>query len=91
MSEVFCMGSREEALIGAGRKGFWCSKGFEPPNLGKKSGGPPTPRRPAFAFLFTPKLPLGGRSGKIYFTIGNRFAIIVKEWRTILFGSILNN
>jgi hypothetical protein len=66
-------------------------QGLRTAEFGQKSGGPPTPRRPAFAFLFTPKLPLGGRSGKIYFTIGNRFAIIVKEWRTILFGSILNN
>jgi hypothetical protein len=32
--------------------------------LGKKSGGPLTPKRPAFAFLVTPKLPLGGRSVK---------------------------
>src|ERR1017187_6394873 len=50
-------------------------------NLGKKSGGPPTPRRPAFAFLFTPKLPLGGRSGKIYCPIRNRIAVIVKKWQ----------
>jgi len=31
----------------------------------KKSGGPLTPKRPAFAFLVTPKLPLGGRSEKL--------------------------
>ena len=34
--------------------------------MGKKSGGPYTPIRPAFAFLVTPKLPLSGRSVKIY-------------------------
>ena len=28
---------------------------------GQKKGGPPTPKRPAIAFLVTPKLPLGGR------------------------------
>ncbi len=33
--------------------------------MGKKSGGPLTPKRPAFAFLVTPKLPLGGRSVEI--------------------------
>jgi len=60
------MESREEDRIDAGRKGFW-RPGVAPwADLGKKSGGPPTPRRPAFAFLVTPKLPLGGRSGKIY-------------------------
>jgi hypothetical protein len=31
----------------------------------KKSGRPLTPKRPAFAFLVTPKLPLGGRSVKL--------------------------
>ena len=31
----------------------------------KKSGRPLTPKRPAFAFLVTPKLPLGGRSEKL--------------------------
>src|SRR5437868_3368861 len=30
--------------------------------LGQRKGGPPTPKRPAIAFLVTPKLPLGGRS-----------------------------
>jgi hypothetical protein len=37
---------------------------MSPPNLGKKSGRSLTPKRPAFAFLVTPKLPLGGRSVK---------------------------
>jgi hypothetical protein len=32
---------------------------------GQKSGRPLTPKRPAFAFLVTPKLPLGGRSVKL--------------------------
>lgn len=31
---------------------------------GKEKGGPPTPKRPAIAFLVTPKLPLGGRKVK---------------------------
>jgi hypothetical protein len=32
---------------------------------GQKESGPATPNRPAIAFLVTPKLPLGGRSGKL--------------------------
>jgi hypothetical protein len=31
----------------------------------QKESGPATPNRPAIAFLVTPKLPLGGRSGKL--------------------------
>src|ERR1700722_10962399 len=64
MSDVLCMEPREEARIAARRKGVWCRRPGDLDPLGQKSGGPPTPRRPAFAFLVTPKLPLGGRSEK---------------------------
>src|ERR1039457_6345215 len=65
MSDVLCIGSREEARIEASRKGFWGPRPAGVAFSGKKGGGPPPPGRPAFAFLVTPKLPLGGRSGKI--------------------------
>ena len=46
-------------------------------SMGKKSGGPCTPTRPAFAFLVTPKLPLGGRSVKNYGLESGDFPAIV--------------
>jgi hypothetical protein len=42
----------------------------------KKSGRPLTPKRPAFAFLVTPKLPLGGRSVKLN---GNRNTVYLRS------------
>jgi hypothetical protein len=47
--------------------------------MGKKSGGPYTPIRPAFAFLVTPKLPLSGRSVKIYELRSSEFSPIVNR------------
>jgi hypothetical protein len=40
---------------------------------GKRKGGPPTPKRPAIAFLVTPKLPLGGRSENLDCDTGRLF------------------
>ena len=58
MSEVFCM----EAQLGqTGPRGASLGSVIL---YGQKSGRPLTPKRPAFAFLVTPKLPLGGRSRK---------------------------
>ncbi|MBA3850191.1 MAG: hypothetical protein C0502_09390 [Opitutus sp.] len=46
---------------------------------GKRKGGPPTPKRPAIAFLVTPKLPLGGRSEKLDCTTGRLFRRFVNS------------
>lgn len=43
----------------------WAAICVEIVRRGQKSGRPLTPKRPAFAFLVTPKLPLGGRSVKL--------------------------
>ena len=48
--------------------------------MGKKSGGPLTPKRPAFAFLVTPKPP--ARRGEVEKSDGLRiiqFALGVKD------------
>ncbi len=58
--KIQCSKTRASLWRKRKRRGRWGSG-----NLGKKSGGPLTPKRPAFAFLVTPKLPLGGRSVEI--------------------------
>jgi hypothetical protein len=42
------------------RPALWDFWRIGPRVPGQKSGGPLTPKRPAFAFLVTPILPLGG-------------------------------
>src|SRR5687767_14589755 len=59
MSDVFCIND-QSGPPNTRRASLGSLLYSRPPD--KKSGRPLTPKRPAFAFLVTPKLPLGGRS-----------------------------
>src|ERR1022692_5118829 len=64
MSDVLCIGSREEARIEASRKGFWGPRPAGVAFSGKKVAGRPPPPPPPLLFFFFPKTPPPGGGGK---------------------------